>query len=314
LKQRLTQVPYIRQISGGDHLFGRGYSGQSIALLTENKSHGINEYRVMPELCELMELQLAEGDFLGEADRRDTIRAILINEATVRMLGMEQPVAGQYVNYKGDINTKVVGVVKDFYYDMPGREIQPMAISFCFGDVGAYLCIKYDGGISRNRIMETLNGIFAEFDPNFIPEPQWSEDIYAQKFESMRTQSKIILASALLSLFIVILGLFAIHLYASIRRTKEIALRRINGAEYTSIFILLSSDTIKWIAVATVIAIPAEYYIISQWLENYANRTSLGVSPFLLPVLIQCTIALVISFGLTVRALSQNPANVLKSE
>jgi putative ABC transport system permease protein len=314
LKQRLMQFPYIRTISGSDHLFGGGCSGQGIALLTGDKDHVINEYRVMPELCELMGLQLAEGAFLGEADRRDTIRAIIINEAAVRMLGMEQPVAGQYVNYKGDINTRVAGVVRDFYYDMPSQEIQPLVISFCFGNVGANIYIKYDGSVSRSKIMEMLNSVFAEFDPNFLPEPKWSEDVYAQKFESMRTQSKIILLSALLSLFIVILGLFAIHLYASIRRTKEIALRRIHGAEYLSIFILLSSDTIKWIAVATIIALPVEYYIISQWLENYANRTSLGVGTFLLPVLIQCTVALAISFGLTVRALSQNPANVLKSE
>jgi putative ABC transport system permease protein len=142
----------------------------------------------------------------------------------------------------------------------------------------------------------------------------WNEDIYAKKFESMKTQSQIILLSALLSMLIVILGLFAIHLYTIIRRTKEIGIRQIYGADHKAIFVLLSSDTLKWIVIASLIALPVEYYVISYWLDGYANRISLTVGIFLFPILIQCAIAFVISFGFTMKTLSQNPVIALRSE
>jgi putative ABC transport system permease protein len=314
LKQELMQIPSIQKISGSDHIIGGGCSGQGIALLEDNtKEYNINEYRVMQDLCELVELQLVEGNFLREEDRRD-IRTILLNESAVRMLGLEQPVAGQYVNYKGDVNTKVLGVVKDFYYDTPSNKVQPLAISFCFGEIGHLIYLKFNENISRSSILESLKNVFAKFDPDFVVDPKWSEDVYYRKFDGIKTQSNIILHSTLLSLFIVILGLFATHLYATMRRTKEIGIRRIYGADRKVIFMLLSSGTLKWIAIAALIAIPGEYFIISRWLENYANRTSLDVIIFLLPVLIQCIIALAISFGLTMWILSRNPVNALKSE
>jgi putative ABC transport system permease protein len=314
LKQELTQIPSIQKISGSDHIIGGGCSGQGIALLEDNtKEYGINEYRVMPDLCELIELQLVEGNFLREEDRQD-IRTILLNEAAVRMLGLKQPIAGQYVNYKGDVNTKVLGVVKNFYYDTPSNKVQPLVISFCFREIGYLIYLKFNENISRSVIIELLNNVFHKFDPEFNVDPVWSEDIYNQKFDNIKTHSNIILHSTLLSLFIVILGLFATHLYATVRRTKEIGIRRIYGADSKVIFMLLSSSTLKWIAVAALIAIPGEYFLISRWLENYANRTSLDVIIFLLPVLIQCIIALAISFGLTMWILSRNPVNALKSE
>lgn len=315
LKHELMQFPDIQKISGSDHVIGGGCSGQRISLLEDNaKQHSINEYRVMPEMCELTGIQLVEGNFLKEEDRSDTVRAILINEAAMRLLNLERPVAEKSVKYKGDANTRVLGVVKDFYYGLPGNAVEPLVISFCFGQVGSVMYFKFDENASRKKIMDMLNSVFNKFDPNYTVAPEWSEDIYAKKFDGLKTQSKIILFSALLSLLIVILGLFAIHLYTTIRRTKEIGIRQIYGATHRSIFMLLSYDTVKWIAVAALIAIPVEYYVVSYWLEGYANRMPLNIGIFLFPLLIQCAIALVISFGLTVRTLSQNPVVSLRSE
>jgi putative ABC transport system permease protein len=307
LKQKLTQIPYIQKIGRSDHVIGEGCSGQSLSTLENDaQKYVVNEYRVMPEMFDLMGFQLVEGDFLKEENRHD-VQSILLNEAAVKLLGMEQPVAGKYVDYRGVVNTKVLGVIKDFYYESLDSEIKPLVMSFCNEDVGSVMYFKFDENVNRTKIRESLNKVFNEFDPNFIVEPVWDKDIYAKKFESIKTQSKIILLSALLSLLIVILGLFAIHLYTIIRRTKEIVIRRIYGADHVSIFILLSSDILKWIGIAAVIAIPIEYYIVSYWLEGYANRILISVDIFLLPILIQCIIVLVISFGLTVRTLAQNP-------
>jgi putative ABC transport system permease protein len=313
IRQELLNVSGVQQISGAQHLIGYGCSGQSISRLEDiEKKYGINEYRIMPELCELMGFQLIEGDFLKEEDFRDTLSVIILNEAAVRMLGLEQPVAGQYVHYKR--TAKIAGVIKDFCYAEPHEEIQPLVLSLSWGAMAQIFYMKFDENLNRQKAIESISDIFNKFDPNFVLNPVWSEDIYTTKFEDIKTQSKIIFYSALLSMFIAMLGLFAIHLYASIRRTKEIGIRKIHGAGTESIFLLLSSDTLKWIVLAAVIAIPVEYYVVSQWLGNYTVRISLNGSMFIVPILIQCAIALAISLGLTLKVLSQNPVNALKSE
>jgi putative ABC transport system permease protein len=312
IKQEFLNIPDVQQVSSANHLIGRSGSGQSIALLEDKtKSFLISEYRIAPGMCELMEFQLLEGEFFKDEHRGDTIRRVILNEAAVRMLRLEQPVVGKNIDYCGIIS-QIIGVVKDFCYAEPSNEIQPLILTFSWGYEMVYF--KFDKNLSRLKIMELFQTVFNKFDPNFVPDPVWLDDIYTKKFASIKTQAKIIFYSTLLSIFIAMLGLFAIHLYASMRRTKEIGIRKIHGAGPKSIFLLLSADTLKWIVIAAVIAIPVEYYVVSQWLENYTVRISLGGSMFIFPILIQCAIALTISFGLTVRVLSQNPVNALKSE
>jgi putative ABC transport system permease protein len=156
--------------------------------------------------------------------------------------------------------------------------------------------------------------VFQQFDSAFILNPEWSEDIYLKKFDSMKTQSKLISIACLLSVFIAMIGLLAIHLYTAVRRTKEIGIRRINGASPQTIFSMLSKDIIQWIVLAGIIAVPIAYYITSDWLNNYANHTSLGWAIFALPVLIQCLIAIITTSGVSLNVLSRNPVEALKSE
>ncbi|MDY9917717.1 MAG: FtsX-like permease family protein [Proteiniphilum sp.] len=121
------------------------------------------------------------------------------------------------------------------------------------------------------------------------------------------------LASSL-SIFIAMLGLVAIHLYTTVRRTKEIGIRRINGATSEAIFSLLTSDIVKWIVIAGIIAVPIIYYMASNMLNEYSNHTSLSWTMFVIPILIQCVIAILATSGVTLWALQQNPVNALKKE
>ncbi|GHT47954.1 ABC transporter permease [Bacteroidia bacterium] len=310
LKQELLNIPNIRNVSGGDHTIGSRGSGQVIALLENRENQqSVNEYRVAPGLCELMDFQLVEGEFFKE-NKLENTPAIILNEATVKMLGLESPVTGQHVLYKNS-DAEIIGVVKDFIYEEPANAIQPLVLS---SSLNVLIYIKFDKNISRTQAMKLANTVFRQFDSEFISNPEWSEDVYAKKFEGMKTQSKLVLISSLLSVFIAMLGLLAIHLYTAVRRTKEIGIRRINGASPQSIFSLLSLDIIQWIVIAGIIAVPVAYYIASDWLNNYSNQTSLGWWVFVAPVLIQCLIAIITTSGVSINVLLQNPVKALKSE
>jgi putative ABC transport system permease protein len=311
LRQELLNTPGIQQVSAAQHAVGGGASGQGIALLEdrENKKM-INEYRIHPGLCELMGLQLIEGEYFKE-NQPDSIRQIILNEAALKLLGLSIPAIGKQVEYKG--TAEIIGVVKDFIYEEPTDPVQPLVLT-TYNSYPALIYIKFDKIIDRVKAQKLASGVFLRFDPEFVLNPTWNEDLYTAKFNNLNLQFKLVLIGSLISVFIAMIGLLAIHLYTAKRRTKEIGIRKINGANVQSIFTLLSWDIIKWIIIAGIIAVPPAYYIASAWLDNYANRMSLSWIIFVLPVLVQCLIALLVTSGVSLSVLSQNPVKSLKSE
>ena len=310
VKQELLKYPEIKAVAGSDHLFGGGTSGQIIAPWgEEEQNRGINEYRMLTGMPELMELKLVEGRFWQESDP-DSIQMIILNEAAVKMLGDESPLEKTY-SYNGP--AQVIGVVKDFYYDNPVLNIAPIVLINRVYNL-RNINLRFNENVNPLQARQITLEVLQKFDPDFVLDPIWSVDIYQNKFKEIKTLTRTVLIGSAISIFIAMLGLLAIHLYSAVRRTKEIGIRRIHGAEKTSVFMLLSIDVLKWIGIATLFAIPAAVYILSEMLNNYANHVRLDWTVFVFPILIQCVIAVLTTSGVSLHVLSQNPVNSLKSE
>jgi ABC-type antimicrobial peptide transport system, permease component len=312
VKQELQELPGIKAVSGSEHTVGIRASGQSISF-PENREKGYNvsEYRVVAGLCELMEFQLTEGDFFKESTP-DSVRQMILNESAVKMLNLQNPVVGTILYYRTPI--EVIGVIKNFYYGELSNLIEPLIFAPIFGPNPSYIYLRFDNKFNRLTTMEMVSGVLKKFDPDFVANPQWSEDIYREKFSKINSQTKVVSIASALSVLIAMLGLIAIHLYSMVRRTKEIAIRRVNGATQQNIFTLFTRNIVCWILIAGVVAIPVAYYLVSNWLNDYTNRTTIGIGIFLLPIIIQCIIAILVTSGVTFNILRQNPAKSLKTE
>jgi putative ABC transport system permease protein len=311
IRQDLLNYPEVKDVRGSHHIFGSGSgSGQVIARWEDRDNRMlINEYRMMPGLPEMMELKTAEGRFWREDDP-DSILTLVINEAAVKMLGDESPLEKTYF-YHG-IQARVIGVVKDFCYDNPAAGIAPMLFSRIYNP--ATFNIRFNEGVSRIRARELTEEAIRRIDPAFVLSPMWSADIYSAKFKAIKTVTLIVLLGSLIAIFVAMLGLLAIHLFSAMRRTKEIGIRRIHGAERSSVFLLLSLDVLKWIGYAAVFAIPAAVYFISRILDSYASHVSPDWTIFVLPAFAQCVIALLATSGVSLSVLKRNPIESLKSE
>jgi putative ABC transport system permease protein len=310
IRQELLKHPEVAAVGGSEHTFGGGCSGQAIALWeAQDKPRVINEYRLLTGMPELMELELVEGRF-WRPDDPDSIQMLIFNEAAVKMFGGESPLEKTYAYH--DEQTKVVGVVKDFYYDNPVSSIEPIVLTRVF--YPSIFNIRFHEGVSPIRARELTLNVFRQFDSGFILNPRWSADIYAGKFHGIKTMTRLVLIASLAAVFVAMLGLLAIHLFTAMRRTKEIGIRRIHGANRSSVFVLLSLDVLKWIGYAAVIAIPVAAYFISDELNNYANHLPLDWTIFVLPVVAQCVIALLTTSGVSLNALMRNPAEIIQSE
>jgi putative ABC transport system permease protein len=309
VKQELLKYPEVKGVAGSQHVIGAGWSGEAIATWEEqDKPHMINSYRLMPGMPELMELELVEGRFWRE-DEPDSIQTLILNEAAVKMLGGESPLDKTYAYNR---QARVVGVVKDFYYNNPVLNIEPMALTRIF--TPSVISIRFAEGVNPIRAHEITLAVFRQFDPEFVLNPTWNLDLYTGNFKEIKTLTRIVLIGSLVAIFVAMLGLLAIHLFSAMRRTKEIGIRRVHGAGHASIFLLLSLDVLKWIAFAAVIAIPVSACFITRILQNYANHVSLDWVIFALPVLAQCLIAFLTTSGVSLNALRRNPAETIKAE
>jgi putative ABC transport system permease protein len=110
------------------------------------------------------------------------------------------------------------------------------------------------------------------------------------------------------------MGLFGLSVYSAELRVKEIGVRKVLGATIPNIILLLSKEFTKWVIVACVIALPLAYYAMSQWLENFAYRTSIGVGIFILSALIAALIAVFTVSYQSIKAALSNPVNSLRYE
>ncbi|MDR2806231.1 MAG: ABC transporter permease [Dysgonamonadaceae bacterium] len=309
VKQELLKYPEIKSVSGSQHIFGGGWSGQVIAPWEDQeKKMSINEYRLLTGMPELMELELVEGRFWQESDP-DSLPTLLLNEAAAKMLGDGSPVGKSFLYWE---QAEVIGVVKDFYYDNPVLSIAPIVLSR--ETYPSIINIRFDDQVETLRAQQLTETVLRQFDPDFVVNPIWNEHIYSNKFKEIKTVIRIVLIASITALFIAMLGLLAIHLFSAMRRIKEIGIRRIYGAEAPSVFILLSLNVLKWIGWTALIAVPISAYIISELLSHYANHLPLDWSLFVLPVVMQCIVALLTTAGVNWGVLSQNPIKALKTE
>jgi putative ABC transport system permease protein len=309
--QELASLPMVERVAGAIHTVGRSgsYSGQIIKLPGSTDGHkSINEYRVSAGLAELMDFKLMEGEFFTDDSPED---ALIVNQATVEMLGLDYPVVGRQVDYLGDPMT-ITGVVGDFVYDEPENRIQPMA--FTKSRRFSFIYIRLRPGTDRMEAQEAVQIALRKFDPDHVLSPIWSEDIYESKFSEIDNRGRILFVGSLLSVFLAMMGLVAIHLYSAMRRTKETGIRRILGATRGEIFMLLSRDMLCWISIAGLVAVPVAWWLAVRMFSSVEKHAQLDWTMFVIPVAIQIVVALAVTSGVSVNVSSTNPVKSLKAE
>ncbi|KPK86182.1 MAG: hypothetical protein AMS27_05555 [Bacteroides sp. SM23_62_1] len=313
-KEDILQMPDIVSASftnlappGGD------YSDIFIPKGGDNQEHGFNYLIVDEDFLETMELTLTDGRFFSHDFPTDS-SAVIINESTARLVGWNQPVGEQLQTLWGEENEdvrQVIGVVKDFNFQSLKKEITSLVIFS--GSEGNFLIVRLTPGEFNQKInlLETRWKSFAHsapFDYSFI------EDDFNAHFGREEQLGKIFLVFTCLAIFIACLGLFGLATFTSEQRTKEIGIRKTQGASSNAIIKLLSKEYLKLVSVAFIVSVPISYYMISWWLKNFAYKTNIGILSFLIGGLAAVIITLLTISYQSVKAASKNPVESLRYE
>jgi putative ABC transport system permease protein len=236
--------------------------------------------------------------------------AFIINETAATRMGLRDPI-GKWVNLY-DRKGPIVGVVKDFNFKSLHTVVEPLVLRI-EPQRNAYVMVKmkYE---STAAGLETIGRLHAKYNPNHPFEYEFLDDSIGALYRSDRRFGAIVGAFTALAIFISALGLFGLASFLIERRTKEIGIRKVLGAEAGGLVVLLSKDFLQWIVLANVIAVPAVYVAMNSWLRSYAYRTSVSAWAFAAAGALALGVATLTISLHCFRAASANPVTSLRYE
>lgn len=237
----------------------------------------------------------------------------LINETLASAFGWTpQEAIGKQLNVLGDRAGKVTGVIQDFNYASLKENIEPLAL-FIQPTMYDHLVVK----ISSQNVMGTLASI-QTFWNDIAPHRPYEFQFLDQEIDALYTaemQTKnMFTVFAVLAVIIACMGLLGLSSYIIEKRTKEIGVRKVLGASVSNIVQLLSSDFLKLVAFGFLIAAPAGWYFMSQWLQNFAYRIQISGWVFVITGGVAIVIAFAAVSWQSIRAALANPVDSLRSE
>jgi hypothetical protein len=217
-----------------------------------------------------------------------------------------------------DFAHTIIGVVKDYHFRDLHSSIEPLVLmlrpEYCW-----YLVARIDPSgrtaeYGMQDALDHMNELWDEYIKNSDFAYTFMDRLIERDYTSEKSIRQIARSFSLLAVLISSLGLFGLALYITETRTKEIGIRKVNGANSLRVMILLTMDFSKWVLVSMLVAVPVSWLALSKWLQNFPYRISLSWDVFIMAGLL----ALVISW-LTVAyqawyTARKNPVNSLRYE
>ena len=237
--------------------------------------------------------------------------SVILNESAVKRMGLKDPV-GEQLKWNGTPLT-VIGVIPDIQMESPYRPISPLTIIFNKGWV-SYVDVRLNPNMSASKAIGLIKPIFDRYNPAYPFEYNFADEEYAKKFNYEELVGNLAAIIAVLAIFISCLGLFGLASFTAEQRVKEIGVRKVLGASVFNLWKLLSKDFVILVLTACVIAIPVAYYSMTEWLKNYPNKISIGISVFALVVLMSVVITLITISFQAIKAAIANPVKSLRTE
>ena len=245
-----------------------------------------------------------------EVGRTADEEAVLINETAAQSFGFEDALGK--ILYREDKAYRIIGILKDWNTNSIHSPIYPMVL-FPSDETATKLVVRLPGeGIQEiiSRIREIVTGLL----PGQIFDYAYVDDLHLQAYDEERRLASLLISFCELTILVACLGIFGLSAYSTEQRTKEIGIRKVLGSSVSSIVLLLTRNYTRWVIVANIFAWPAAYYAVNRWLQTFAYRTSVGIVPFIVAVLMTLVVALLSVIFQTLRAATANPVHSLRYE
>ncbi len=313
LRDELRGNPDIISVSGADNNLGLGKDGgrshSRIGFEYKGRVVTTNFLVIDHTYIKTLGLKVVAGrDFESEADSL----GVVINESMAKELGEEDPLAAE-LEIEDGVYYPVLGVVKDYNFNDLDRAIEPITF-FMSREWGLTYAYAKVASTNMASSFEALERTWNKLEPNAAFLGSFLDENIDRTFKREKTMAKMISSGSIIAIILSCMGLFAMSLLIVSQRTKEIGIRKVVGASVTSITYILTKDFLKLVFFAFLIASPIAWYVMRQWLQNYAFRIDLSIWFFVGAGAIAILIASLTIGTRTIQAARANPVKSLRTE
>ncbi|MEI6048804.1 MAG: ABC transporter permease [Bacteroidota bacterium] len=300
----MERIPGVKKVAGSSFIpFFTDY----FSLPIKNKEGEIDRFEglIMGEgMTELLNIELIEGLPFGAYN--SSAYEILFNESSAKKYNLK--VGDKYLGI-----FKIRGIVKDFHSHSLHTSIEPMVILQQNPAKMGFLVIKTDGTNDKTIVLR-LRELYNQIAPDEIFEVKYLAERMKDLYSHEKNQARIMGAFSILTTVLAFMGLFGIALISITRKTKEIGLRKVNGASIAEVIFLLNKDFIRWVLVSLLIGIPVSYYLMSNWQNRFAYKTDLSWWIFTIAGISAILIAVLTVSSQSWRTATRNPVDSLRYE
>ncbi|MEX6686522.1 ABC transporter permease [Danxiaibacter flavus] len=318
LKQELLRNPGVKALSfsSGGPVYGNFFCPFRSPELGVAKDD-VTEMKFIDETyTDMFQLKMLAGEKIVRtaATEKDTTYNVVVNEAMIHKLGIQNPrdAIGKPVILNGNWYCTIQGVVQDFQSESKHKKIRPCALLYR-EDVFFNASVKiYPANMDKTlaAINKTWSGLF----PDKVFKYEFLDDHIAAWYRQEQKEYTAFKMFAGIAIVIGCLGLYGLVAFAAAQRTKEVGVRKVLGASLTDIVFLFSKEFIWLIAIAFLIAAPIAYYVMSNWLQGFAYHINIGAEIFVIAILSSIVIAACTIAYQAIKAAVANPVMALRSE
>jgi putative ABC transport system permease protein len=260
------------------------------------------------DYAKTFQLELREGRYFSSEFSTDNT-AIVINEQAAKIMGFKDPI-GEILTTSQGSKLTVVGVVKDFHFRSLHYKIEPLLMHL--GGSNTFFIRLRPEHIPST--VKSVGKIYNSFKPDIPLDFHFLEDDFNKLYRTEQRMSRIFGYFSFLAILISCLGLVGLSLFMTERRTKEIGIRKANGARSNEIFFLLAKEYLIWVMISITIACPVAWYAMHQWLQNFAYRVNISWGVFASAGFAAVVIAFLTVGFQSYRAACKDPIEALRYE
>lgn len=313
IKNDLKQLPGVESFAfGGNNIF-------TVPITTtdpvwpgkpSNSSIAFKIYRCDAEFIPTMNIKMQSGrNFIEGQDASNYI----INKKAAEVMGLslESAVGTQLEMWNG--KGKVVGITDDFHNSNLKFGIEPLIFMYSENN-GAHYFIKLNSQASTTATIEKVGSVFNQHNPNYPFEYTFLDDVFNREYLMETVVGKLSLSFTVIAILISCLGLVGLASFTAERRTKELGIRKVMGASVWDLVIMLGNGFLGLFGFSLLVGIPIAWYLVSEYLSDYAFRTQISWSTYLATSLFMLLVTLLSVGYQSVKAATANPVEALRTE
>ncbi len=307
--QELKKSPLINGVGTSTFIMGDDPNMGAFFFHGEDYFHG-SHMTIDPGFSEVYDLELVKGRFFSESEGSGQ-EEVVINESAAKEYSLDGEILDDYIARDIGGEYKIVGVVKDFNYRTLHHPIEPLILF-----KGSTLH-RFSVKVNNSKLDESIQVIRSTLQDIGMGENfsyQFVDDYLAQGYYKEAKFRTLLMLITTLAIFISCLGLFAISQISVLSKTKEIAIRKINGASIVEVLTMLNKSYLGYVLTAFVIASVIAWYAINKWQENFTYKTELSWWVFVFAGLMVLILAIFTVSWQSWKAASRNPVKALRYE